>query len=66
MTKEELRAAFPQNALLVDEFRRVFGPGVKVRWMTENGREVGRKGPEGVPLSVLPAQRKRSAASVKR
>lgn len=35
------RAAFPETAKLVDELRDVFGPGVKLVWAEENGREIG-------------------------
>jgi hypothetical protein len=62
MTKDELRERFPQTAAIVDEYRAVFGPGVKVKWIKEAGVEMGRKGPEGVPLSA-PAPTRRTASS---
>lgn len=50
MTKDEERAAnrvaFPEASRIVDEFRRVFGPGVRLIWWSENGLTIG-KIPEG-------------------
>ena len=35
------RAAFPLTAEIMDEFRRVFGPGIRLVWARENGRTLG-------------------------
>lgn len=47
MTKEEQRAAnraaMPETAKIVDEYRRVFGDGVRLVWAEENGKLVGQK-----------------------
>jgi len=42
------RAAMPECSKAVDEVRRVFGDkDVKVVWMRENGKEVGKRKPAG-------------------
>lgn len=51
--KENNRAAFPQTAKLVDDLRDIFGAGVKLEWVCENGREVGKRGPEGVQATQV-------------
>jgi len=47
LTREEQAAenarAMPAVAAIVAEYRRVFGPEVKLRWAREGEREVGRK-----------------------
>lgn len=48
MTAEKNRAAFPETARLVDGLREVFGPDVTLTWACENGREIGKRGPDGV------------------
>ena len=50
-TADDNRAAFPETARIVDELRDIFGPGVKLIWDQENGREIGKKMPEGVPCA---------------
>ena len=42
-TKQRNRDAMPQTAAIVDEFRGVFGRGVRVRWAREGELEVGRR-----------------------
>lgn len=37
------RAAFPATALIVDEFRVVFGEGVRLIYSEEGGKTIGRK-----------------------
>lgn len=37
------RSAFPATALIVDEFREVFGEGVKLVYAEEGGKTIGRK-----------------------
>jgi len=51
--RERLRAEFPENAKIIDEFRRVFGE-VRVKWLSENGKEIGKRSPPGVVASVHP------------
>lgn len=49
MSDERQRAAarnrrlMPGTAAIVDDWRRVFGPGVRLRWARENGIEVGTR-----------------------
>lgn len=49
------RAAFPATARIVDELREVFGPGVRLEWACENGREIGVRELPGmaVPMSTM-------------
>jgi hypothetical protein len=42
------RAMFPETARFVDEMREAFGPDVRLVWASENGREIGERGPDGV------------------
>lgn len=53
--RQSNRAAFPETASLVDELRDVFGPGVKLVWADENGRQIGQYEQPGVavPLSRM-------------
>lgn len=49
------RAANPEFTAFVDDFKRVFGPGVKVKWVRwPDGREDGKRGDPGVPIFVPP------------
>lgn len=41
MTAEEVRAAFPSMIQFADEMRAVFGDGVRLVYVKENGRELG-------------------------
>lgn len=42
--RQQNRNAFPTVAAIVDDFRKVFGPGVKLVWGREpDGREVGKR-----------------------
>lgn len=61
------RALFPHAAQVVDEMRSVFGPGVRLEYAAEGGREVGRREVPGVMVSsaqmvlktpAMPAQTK--------
>jgi len=45
--KASNRAEFPETAKIVDRFRAVFGPGVRLIWAEENGKTIGK-----VPESV--------------
>jgi hypothetical protein len=40
MSADENRQRFPEWTKVVDEFRLVFGPDVKVKRVKENGREL--------------------------
>lgn len=46
MTKEENRARMPMVTAIVDEFREVFGPGVRVTYAREGDVEVGKPMPK--------------------
>jgi len=48
------RELMPGTAAMVDHFRAVFGPGVRLLWAVENGIEVGKRGDPGVPVSPPP------------
>lgn len=52
MTKASNRAAFPQAARIVDELREVFGPGVKLEFAEEGGREIGQRDLTGTAVPV--------------
>ncbi|MEO6147039.1 MAG: hypothetical protein ABIT70_08300 [Sulfuriferula sp.] len=41
--RDENRRKFPRAAELLDEFREVFGDGVRLIWASENGQEIGNK-----------------------
>ena len=47
----ENRRRMPLTAAEIDGWRAVFGD-VKVLWVMEDGVEVGRRPPEGVPASA--------------
>jgi len=40
--RDRNRRDFPEAARFMDELRRVFGDGVKLRWWKENGRTIGQ------------------------
>ncbi len=42
MGKGEVRAAFPECSALAAEFREAFGSGVRLKYASECGREIGR------------------------
>ena len=50
--KKKNRDLFPFAAAKLDELREIFGADTKVVWAEENGREVGKKGPDGVPAVI--------------
>ncbi len=50
--RESNRAAFPLTAQIVDELREVFGPGVKLEWAEENGREIGQRELPGTAVAM--------------
>lgn len=41
--RKQNRADFPQTAAWLDALRAKFGPGCKVEYASEGGREVGRE-----------------------
>lgn len=41
-TKEKLRQCMPSVSKVVDEFRSIFGPGVRVLWAKEGEFEAGK------------------------
>jgi hypothetical protein len=43
----------PDVPTALAELTALFGP-VKVRWMSQNGHELGTRGDPGVPCSVIP------------
>ena len=45
--REQIRREFPICTAAADEFRAVFGPEVKILFMQEAGREMGRPSPPG-------------------
>jgi hypothetical protein len=54
VTKEQVREMFPECVAFADEMRELFGPGVKVTYMAENGREVGTPSPKQVEIPSPP------------
>lgn len=56
--KDANRARFPFAAQIVDELREVFGDGVKVEWAEENGQQIGKRGPDGVPAVIVRKMKK--------
>lgn len=51
MNKDEIRRLFPECCAVADEYRKVFGEGTKLVYVSENGRELGKRS-EGVPVSA--------------
>lgn len=45
-----VREAFPVCSAIAAEFEALF-PGTRLCWLSEGGREVGKRGPDGVKLS---------------
>lgn len=56
----ENRRRMPLTAVEIDGWRLVFGE-VKVLWVMEDGVEVGRRPPEGVPASASPPKSSKRA-----
>jgi hypothetical protein len=47
------REKCPELTAWIDDFKAVFGPGVKVKWVRwPDGTEQGRRGNPGVPVSI--------------
>lgn len=53
LTTEDIKRRFPECTAIVDEFRAVFGPGVRPRYFKEGDHEMGRPSPPGVPVRLL-------------
>jgi hypothetical protein len=51
--KARVRAAFPVCTAVADQFREVFGDGVKLSYAEENGQKIGRQLPESI-YKVVP------------
>jgi len=43
---------FPETVMMLAELRRVFGPGCRLRFASEDGHIFGEPSPPGVPASV--------------
>jgi hypothetical protein len=54
VTREQVRESFPECVTFADEMRELFGPGVKVTYMAENGREVGTPSPKQIEVPSPP------------
>lgn len=48
MKKEQIRKLFPEACRLADDVRAVFGDGVKLVYLKEGDRELGKPGECGV------------------
>lgn len=44
-TREQIRADFPECTSIIDAFRAEFGPGVKAKFFSENGKTMGKPVP---------------------
>lgn len=53
--RERNRREHPVTAALLDEFRAVFGDGVRLVYSTLDGRLIGKVPPEPDPASVVSA-----------
>jgi hypothetical protein len=42
MTPDQIRAKFPGCTSIIDDFRALFGPGVKPLYFSENGKTMGK------------------------
>lgn len=52
MDKDEVRRLFPQCIAFADECRRVFGDDIKLVYVEENGRSLGKRGERGVETAL--------------
>lgn len=52
MGKEEVRRLFPYCCAIADEYRRVFGEDIKLVYVSESGRELGKRGEPGVKTAL--------------
>jgi hypothetical protein len=52
--REQFRAEFPGGAAIGDGFREKFGPGVKLKWVEEDGKTMGKQQPfDGTDVDKL-------------
>lgn len=52
--REQIRRDFPGCTSIIDDFRAVFGPGVKPLYFSENGKTMGKQQPfEGTDVDKL-------------
>jgi hypothetical protein len=42
-TREQIRADFPGCTQIIDQFRAVFGDGVKAKYFSEGGKTMGKE-----------------------
>jgi hypothetical protein len=65
VTREEQsqrnRADFPYAAEMLAHYRSIFGEGCKLKWASENGKEIGTKS-QSVPISVGPETEEASSS----
>ncbi|MDC8446442.1 MAG: hypothetical protein LV471_11020 [Nitrosomonas sp.] len=52
MNKEEVRKNFPECCSVADEFRKVFGNGVRLIYAKENGMEIGKLSADSVVIET--------------
>lgn len=52
MDKDEIRRLFPQCIAFADECRRVFGDDIRLVYVEENGRSLGKRGEAGVETAL--------------
>jgi len=51
--KQNNRELFSFAAAILDELRPIFGEDTRIVYAEENGRSVGKKGPDGVPAVIV-------------
>ncbi len=52
MDKDEVRRLFPQCIAFADECRSVFGDDIKLVYVEENGRSLGKRSEPGVETAL--------------
>lgn len=62
-TVDEVRAQFPNAVAIADQFREVFGDGVKLVYAEEGGKSIGYKNPEKGTWITPSVQYKKKARS---
>ena len=52
--REQIRIDFPNCTSIIDQFRAVFGDGVKAKYFEENGKTMGKRQPfDGTDIDKL-------------
>jgi len=52
--REQIRADFPNCTAIIDQFRAVFGDGVKAKYFEEGGKTMGKQQPfDGTDIEKL-------------